>query len=47
MTFIPKHQQNLIERANRTLWSTLRAIWIISDITTWKTAVQEAVYQYK
>ena len=48
MTFIlaGKHQQNLVEWAHRILWSTLRAIWIISDITTWKTAVQEAVYQY-
>ena len=48
MTFIPasEHQQNLVEWAHRILWSTLRAIWIISDITTWKTAVQEAVYQY-
>ena len=36
MTFIPagKHQQNLDERAHRTLWSTVRAIRIISDITT-------------
>ena len=48
MTFIPaiKDQQNLVELAHRTLWSTLHAIRIVNDIQTWKTAVQEAIYQY-
>ena len=46
MTFIPagEHPQNLVEQAHRMLWSTLGAIRIVSDITTWKTAVQEVVY---
>ena len=48
MSFIPtgEHQQNLVERVHRTLWGVIKAILVVSDIRTWKTAVQEATYQY-
>ena len=48
MLFIPagEHQQNLVERAHCTLWEVIRAIRVTKDATTWKTAVQEATYQY-
>ena len=35
-----------MERTHRTLWGIIRAIRVIGDVTTWKTAVQEATYQY-
>ena len=48
MLFIPagEHQQNLVERAHCTLWEVIRAIRVTKYATTWKTAVQEATYQY-
>ena len=37
LIFIPamEHQQNLVERAHRTLWSTLQAIRVTNSIDTW------------
>ena len=48
VSFIPpgKHQQNLVESAHKMPWSTLCTIRVISEITIWKAAVQEAVHQY-
>ena len=47
LSFIPagKHQQNLVERACRTLWSTLHTIRVIKSVDTWKAAIREATYQ--
>ena len=48
MSFIPagKHQQNLVERAYRMLWSVIQALRVTSDPVTWRAAVREATYQY-
>ena len=48
MTYIPagEHQQNLVERAHRTLWYVIRAIRITKDSITWKAAIAESTYQY-
>ena len=48
MSFIPagEHQQNLVERAHRTLWSVIRALRVTTDPVTWRAAVREATYQY-
>ena len=48
MSFIPEgeHQQNLVERAHRTLWSVIRALGVTNDPVTWRAAVCKATYQY-
>ena len=48
MSFIPagEHQQNLVERAHRTLWSVIRALRVTKDPVTWRVAVREVTYQY-
>ena len=41
LTFIPagEHQQNFVERAHRTIWSTLLAIRVMKNFNTWKAAL--------
>ena len=39
-----KYQQNLVERAQRTLWSMLRALRV--NIDTWKASIAETNFQY-
>ena len=48
MSFISasEHQQNLVERAHRTLWSVIRVLRVTNDPVTWRAAVREATYQY-
>ena len=48
MVYIPagEHQQNLVERAHRTLWSVLRAIRVLKCKETWRAALSESTYQY-
>ena len=46
MSFIPagEHQQNLVERAHRTLWGVIRALRVTTDPVTWRAAVREVTY---
>ena len=48
LVFIPagEHQQNLVERAHRTLWSVICAICVTKDTLTWRAAIAESTYQY-
>ena len=48
MLFIPagEHQQNLVERAHRTLRGVIRALCLTKDAVTWKAVVREATHQY-
>ena len=48
LVFIPagEHQQNLVERAHRTLWSVICAIRVTKDQLTWRAAIAESTFQY-
>ena len=48
LMFIPagEHQQNLVERAHRTLWSVIRVIRVTKDQVTWRAAISESTKQY-